>query len=789
MRAARFLALADLRRRWRSVAVLTLLVGLATGVVLTVTAGARRTASSLDRFAEQSRTSDVFVFTDLDVLSVAPVERLPKVESVAVIDPVAALVVADTYVPVGASVDGRHGRVMDRSRLRAGRHTPPGAVDEVAVNESTAKVLGVGVGDYITLNTYTAEQVPLLNGGDDDPRGDGPTVRLRVVGVERRPADVGTSFEENAVLVLPPGFLRVYGDRVGSFAPLAFRARLAHGSADLPGFIREVQRIYGRDHVSFEPVSFESATVQDQLDVLSTGLLAFATVAAIAGAVAIGQILSRQMLLGAAQHPALAAMGMTGRERAAALLGPASVMAVGGAVIALAIAGAASPLMPIGVARQAEPDPGLSFDARVLVIGGVALMVLVMVFSAIAAWRLTRQASSAAGRASPTRPSVLGRRLARTGVGPAAVTGVRMALEPGRGRTAVPTRATLIGTTVGIVGVVAMLVFAASLDRLVDTPSRYGWDWDVVASAQMPAEDLRRDPAVAGLTEARFFNLEVGGRATNAVGVRQIEGSVLPTVINGRAPRRIGEVALGSETLADLNVVIGDRVSASGLDGRGTLRVVGEAVFASGVDDRAVLAEGAMLTERGLAQYIAQDDEGTGGFSVYLVRFAEGADEDAARRRIARAAGEPVEHSQLPPEVDHLTQIDRLPFLLGGFLALLAIAALIHALVTSVLRRRRDLAVLAALGFVRRQIEAAVVWQASTVALIGLLVGIPIGVVVGRLAWGRVADGLGVATDAAVPTLALALAVPVVLIVAALVAVLPARAAARTRAAAVLRAE
>ena len=158
-------------------------------------------------------------------------------------------------------------------------------------------------------------------------------------------------------------------------------------------------------------------------------------------------------------------------------------------------------------------------------------------------------------------------------------------------------------------------------------------------------------------------------------------------------------------------------------------------------------------------------------------------------RRIARASGERVGESRLPAEVDHLTQIDRLPFILGGLLALLAVAALVHALVTSVARRRHDLAVLLALGFARRQVEAVVLWQASTVALVGILVGIPLGVVVGRLAWTRVADGLGVANDAAVPTVALALAVPVVLLTAVLVALLPACAAARTDVANALRTE
>lgn len=787
MGAALLCARADLRRRWMSVLLLALLVGIAGGAVLMAVAGARRTGSSLDRFVAQSQPGDSFVFTDLDELDVKPVERLPQVAAVAVLDPIAAEVAGSVYVPVAASVDGRYGRVMDRPRLLAGRHAPRDAVDEVAVSESTAKLLGVGVGSRLTLHTYTPEQVPLLT-GQHDPAGAGPTIRLHVVGIERFPADVGRAFRQSAFLLLPPGFLRVYGDQIGRFQPLAFRARLENGRADLAGFIRAVQRIYGRDHVEFDPVSFESAGVQDQLDVLSTGLLAFAAVAALAGLVAIGQSLARRMLVGAAEHPALRALGMSRREQVAALLGPAVVVAGAGSFVALAIAVAASPLMPIGAARRAEPDLGFAVDGLVLAMGIVVLAALVAALAVTAAWRLTRRGVGAGEAGGQPRPSVAARELARAGVGPVAVTGVRMALEPGRGRTSVPVRAALIGTAVGVAGVVATLIFGASLDRLVDTPSRYGWDWDVLVNTRLPAETVRRDPAVAGVTEARYTRLEIGGHPVNAVGVHRIEGSVLPTVLRGRAPRGAGEVALGRRTLDDLDLEIGDRAHATGSEGRGALLVVGEAVFAS-VDDRPVLAEGAVLTEAGLSRFRVNDAQGSGGFSVYLVRFAPGADQRAARRRLTRASGDAVGGVKLPPEVDHLTQVDRLPFVLAGFLALLAVLALTHALVTSVRRRRRDLAILGALGFVRRQVEAAVASQAATVALVGLAVGVPLGVVAGRLAWGRVAGGLGVATDPAVPVLALALTIPAAVVLACLVAVLPARAAARTRPAVVLRAE
>ena len=164
-------------------------------------------------------------------------------------------------------------------------------------------------------------------------------------------------------------------------------------------------------------------------------------------------------------------------------------------------------------------------------------------------------------------------------------------------------------------------------------------------------------------------------------------------------------------------------------------------------------------------------------------------DRARAARDLARVAGSPPLGPQLPVEVERLRQIDRLPTILAGFLAALGVFAIGHALVTSVRRRRRDFAVLKTLGFDRRQVRATVAWQATTLATVGLVLGVPLGVVVGRLVWGRVADGLGISTTGAVPVIALMLLVPAAVVLANLIAALPARAAARTRPAVVLRSE
>jgi ABC-type lipoprotein release transport system permease subunit len=103
--------------------------------------------------------------------------------------------------------------------------------------------------------------------------------------------------------------------------------------------------------------------------------------------------------------------------------------------------------------------------------------------------------------------------------------------------------------------------------------------------------------------------------------------------------------------------------------------------------------------------------------------------------------------------------------------------------------RRRDLAILKTLGFERAQVSRVVTWQATTIVSIALLIGVPLGVAAGRWSWRLFADALGVVPDARVPIAAIFLLIPATLLIANLFAALPARLAANTRPAAVLRAE
>jgi ABC-type lipoprotein release transport system permease subunit len=136
-----------------------------------------------------------------------------------------------------------------------------------------------------------------------------------------------------------------------------------------------------------------------------------------------------------------------------------------------------------------------------------------------------------------------------------------------------------------------------------------------------------------------------------------------------------------------------------------------------------------------------------------------------------------------------LRRVSNVPVVLAGILATMAAAMLIHTLLTSIRRRRRDLAILKTLGFVRRQVGTAVAWQSSTLAAISLVVGIPVGVVAGRWAWRLFTDQLGVVPSPVVPTAALILLIPATVLLAVAASVVPGRIAARMKPASVLRTE
>jgi ABC-type antimicrobial peptide transport system permease subunit len=142
-----------------------------------------------------------------------------------------------------------------------------------------------------------------------------------------------------------------------------------------------------------------------------------------------------------------------------------------------------------------------------------------------------------------------------------------------------------------------------------------------------------------------------------------------------------------------------------------------------------------------------------------------------------------------PADIVNFHAMGTIPDALAAGLSAGAVLALGLTLVASVRRRRRDLALLKTLGFTQRQLAASIAWQSTVAALIGCVVGIPLGIEVGRQLWDLFARSISVVPSPTVPVLTVVLVGVGALLFANMVAAIPGRIAARTPTALVLRAE
>jgi ABC-type lipoprotein release transport system permease subunit len=173
----------------------------------------------------------------------------------------------------------------------------------------------------------------------------------------------------------------------------------------------------------------------------------------------------------------------------------------------------------------------------------------------------------------------------------------------------------------------------------------------------------------------------------------------------------------------------------------------------------------------------------------YAVWIEDGADRDATLASLRQAFDRFYFETSTPSQVTNLGLVSGQPAILALVIAVLAGAALIHALVTSVRGSRRQIGVLKSVGFTNRQVVSMVAWHASLLSAGALVIGIPLGIIAGRVIWRAIVGGLGRVSAPALPVGAVVAVVVVVLAVANLAALGPGWAAARTRPASALRTE
>ena len=375
------------------------------------------------------------------------------------------------------------------------------------------------------------------------------------------------------------------------------------------------------------------------------------------------------------------------------------------------------------------------------------------------------------------------------GLSPAGVAGVGMVTV--RRRAGLSLGAAMIGLTMSVAVIAGAAVVVVSLHDLVHHPARYGAPWDATVSkdqddptAMLAA--LRRNQQVeeAGVIyeqDARIADTDV-----SAFAVRSLKGAddaSWQTITEGRAPERDDEAALGARTMHDLRVGIGDSMALElpNLPSARRLTIVGRAVFNDGSSADA----GAGVLVR--PPLFGSDDTGELVDGV-AVRLRPGATVDGALGPLEQTGASWFAPTP-PASVRNLQRIHWLPWALAAAVALLAAAALAHALLLSARANRGDLAVLRSLGFTRRQVRSATSWEAATLALGALVVGVPLGLLLGMAGWRALDRRIGLDAPAAVPPMVLVYVPAGVIVIALVLSVWPGRRAAELSPALALRTE
>jgi ABC-type lipoprotein release transport system permease subunit len=779
-------ARADIAARWRLLVSLGLIAGITTGLALAAFSGAQRTHSVLDRLRERTHAADAIVFASqagVNHPDWSALRARPEVADLAVWALVFGTLDGDPEGLIFTPVGDEWLQGMDAPVVIEGRMFDPTADDEVVVAEGAARSYGIAVGDTIPFTPYTADDVP----GQDAPLH-GTSVDLRVVGIVRTPVEA--LFVTDGFAAGSPAMLTAHPET--AFAENAM-VRVRGGSAGMPA-------LEAHTATDVDP----SATVLDLLgvsrrvttttDVESTALALLAAAIAVAGFVLAGQVLVRSAAHIERDALVLRSMGMRRRDLAAATVlahAPAVVTALAASVAAAVVA---SRWLPMGFAATLEPDPGMRVDLAVIGPGLIALTAVLLAALAVTSWLVTAPGE---GPSAPSNRGIAAwvRRHARPAVG----IGATLALRPGRGRDRLTVRPALVGAVVGVLGVVAATTMDGALSDTLDHPERAGAAWDAYAApgtvdaytekgfAPSFTDAIGQIRAVSDVAQVDRQPLPVNGvTGVPAFAVRPVPGratGIRLVSLSGRPPRA-GEVVVGPATADALGVGVGDVLRVGARDEE--LRVVGTALFPS--DVHAEFDEGIWLAPEDYDTLVPAHDEVDRYLVVRFDAGAEGAGLTALESAVApfQGFGGPVE---LPPELTNLREVLPLPKLLAVFLAVLALAALLHVLASTTRARAGEFAVLRALGLTRRSTRLIVNVQATAVFLIGLVLGAPLGVAAGRVAWSAVARRVPLQVSNPIALVALVLLVPATLLLAQLIALLPGRRVARLHPAEVLRAE
>jgi hypothetical protein len=834
---------ATLGARWGTYLSVILLIGLVGGVAMGAVAGARRTQAAFPTYLANTDSSNLdlqvssgaanFTTGQIDALGHL-LARLPGVTHIAVApnllviplatdgQPLPSAVNSDNVSAIG-SEDGAYFH-QDRVTVSAGRMANPADPDEMVATALAAKLSGWHVGETVHFGAYSTAQIAAANFNFNTVK---PAHRFSAVltGLIVFPSQVVNDDVDRypTYVLMTPARTRILRD--SEIFPI-FGLRLAAGNSGVARAEQEIIRLLPQGTTyTFHVTSVAEAQVERASKPEAIALGVFGAIAALAALLIAGLAISRALAADDDDLDVLRALGADPTTMTwVAVVGLLGAVVLG-VVVAAVVAVALSPLAPIGPASQVDPAPGLSLDWVVL---GTGIAAFVLVLGALTVGLAYANAARrrSHGATPVQRPSAVVNTAVRSGLPVTAVAGLRFALERGRGRSAVPVRSALVGSVLAVVVVVTTLTFASGLRTLVSRPSLYGWNWSYAISSPggnavppVVGQFLDRDHGVAAWTGYSFAGVQIDGQ-TVPVLLAHPGADLGPPILSGHALVADDQIVLGAATLSALHKKVGDTVEVSYGSPHDApvyvpptpLTVVGTATMpaiGSSGTLHPSMGTGAMISRNigspAFHQAINNPDPNLDGPDIVVVRLRPGlsapaglasmrhAADAATKVMAADAQGQGDTYSvlgvQRPAEIVNYQSTGATAGILAAGLAAGAVVALGLTLAVSVRRRRRDLALLKTLGFVRRQLAVTVAWQASVAAAVGVVVGVPVGIALGRWLWDLFARGINAVPEPTVPLAEIALVAAAALVLANLVAAVPGRVAARTPTALVLRTE
>ena len=465
---------AGLRRDWAGYLAIALIVGLLGGVAMASVAAARRTQSAFPRILAASNASDLHVdpgpYTARVVGQISRLPRVRSAESYVALYGLRALrsgfadprTSFNQQVELVGSLDGLYFD-QDRVIITSGRLANPGRPGEIVISEQTARRFGLRIGQSLAVNFYSPQQA-------SDPGFDSMTrqpvhrVRLTITGIGVFTDEVVQDDIDriNRILATPAltrqelrccaaylwtGLRLARGDRDVAPVQREFGKLLPPGTQ---GVFRVTSVVEGQGERAVRPESVAAGTL---------GLIAALTALVLAS-----QSIRRTILNGRDERGILRAVGASPFALVLdACIGIMCAIAVG-ALLAIAVAVAASPLAPLGQLHRFEPDPGVSLDWTVLGAGAALFLLTLSGVTAVLAYAEVSARSARRGAAS-RRPAA-----APLIVPATAAAGICLAFGPGPGGNSRPARPSICGTVVALIVLVGSLVFGASLSNLVSHP-------------------------------------------------------------------------------------------------------------------------------------------------------------------------------------------------------------------------------------------------------------------------------------------------------------------------------